>query len=352
MLRASITWSPLPTQNSVLPPPMSTTSRPSIEHRQRLQHAEMDEARLLEPADHLDAARRRRRGRGRGTRGGSAPRGPRSSRRRRSRRRRNCRRPPSSGRAPRGHVRSRRVRATSSRRHRPAPSRTISFSLVSISNPPWSASRATTRCIELVPMSIAALMSDTVIRTSVPRSRRDTERRTMSRSRVRTTWNRDTAQYVSGGVAVLGVGRLDSRHGVGLGVGGSGRVGVLGSWWTPGSRLGVGRLDGLARGGVAVLSAGRLNSRHGVGCGRGGLGACRGSGCGAPGFATRHGWWRWVGRVGVLGAGRLDSRHGVGCGREGFGCVAVLGAGRLKSRHGVGGGGWVPAVSRSWALGV
>ena len=55
----------LPMMNSVEPPPMSTTRRLCVGHRQRVHDAEVDEARFLAAGDHLDrkAERRPRRAR-------------------------------------------------------------------------------------------------------------------------------------------------------------------------------------------------------------------------------------------------------------------------------------------------
>ena len=131
--------------------------QPLVEGRHRLQHAEVDQPRLLEPGDHLDVDLRPRVARPvRGTRRSSAPRARRWWRRREPARR-GRRRSAACGAATR--CRGRWHPADSCFMSPPPwPRRTVSFSRVTISYP-LSSRRATTRWKLLVPMSSAARVS-------------------------------------------------------------------------------------------------------------------------------------------------------------------------------------------------
>ena len=91
--------------------------QPPVEHRHRLQHAEVDQAGLLGAGDHLDVDAGLARGPGRGTRRRWPPRAPRWWRRRAAWRR-SCRRCAASGAGRRCRARWRRAPAPSCRRRR------------------------------------------------------------------------------------------------------------------------------------------------------------------------------------------------------------------------------------------
>ena len=145
----------------MLPPPMSISSEPLVEHRHRLQHAEVDEPGLLDAGDDLDLDAGLVAGPARGTRRGSPPRAPRSVATARIVGAVAVGDPAEA--VERGDAAvdgvGRRARFMSPE---PEPSRTISFSRAMTSNAgrrfgrSTSPARATTRWNELVPMSMAA----------------------------------------------------------------------------------------------------------------------------------------------------------------------------------------------------
>ncbi len=129
----------------------------TVEDGHRLQDAEVDEAGLLDPGDDLDLDAGLVAGPARGSPRRSRPRAPRWWRR------------PRRGASEMSATRRNRVSASMPRSMAsgassfmsppPEPSRTVSFSSAMTSKWPTSSKRATTRWIELVPMSMAARFS-------------------------------------------------------------------------------------------------------------------------------------------------------------------------------------------------